>query len=237
MLKFLFWVLLLGNALAFAAGRGYLGDIGGKDREPGRLANQLNAAQIRILTASAAVETAPAAPVAAETPPAAAEPETPAPAPAAAKTIACYEIGPFPVADAHRFEAQLAPLGLGNRIARQTIGEASSFIVYIPPLANKEAAEKKAGELRALGVASFFIIPDNTPMRWAISLGVFKTEQAAQNHLASLNKQGVRTARVAPRPGANTRMSFQLRDLSAENKAKVERIRLAFPNQETKFCK
>jgi hypothetical protein len=221
MLKFFFWLLLLANALAFAASRGYLGDFGGKDREPARLANQLNAAQIRIVPASAAVEAPPPA----------------APPPAAPKAIACYEIGPFPIADANRFDAQLTPLGLGGKVTRHTIGEASSYIVFIPPLASKEAAEKKSAELRALGVGNFFVIPDNTPMRWAISLGVFKTEQAAQNQLAALNKQGVRTARVGPRPGANTRMSFQLRDLSADSKARVERIRLGFPGSETRFCK
>jgi hypothetical protein len=240
MLKFFFWLLLLANALAFAASRGYLGDFGGKDREPARLANQLNAAQIRIVPASAALAApAPAAP-AAEPAPAVAAVEAPPPAappPAAPKAIACYEIGPFPIADANRFDAQLTPLGLGGKVTRHTIGEASSYIVFIPPLASKEAAEKKSAELRALGVGNFFVIPDNTPMRWAISLGVFKTEQAAQNQLAALNKQGVRTARVGPRPGANTRMSFQLRDLSADSKARVERIRLGFPGSETRFCK
>jgi hypothetical protein len=38
--------------------------------------------------------------------------------------------------------------------------------VYIPPQGSKEGAEKKAGELRALGVSNYFIMSDNSPLRW-----------------------------------------------------------------------
>ncbi|HEY5801462.1 MAG TPA: SPOR domain-containing protein [Burkholderiaceae bacterium] len=235
MLKFFFWLLLLANALAYAAHRGYLGELGTGEREPARLTAQLNADKIKMVPASVAT---------AEPPPKAEPvPETPAPSPAPAvvavqkPAVACYEIGTFTAPEAKKFETALAPLGLPGKIARVSTAEASSHMVYIPSLGSKDAADKKAAELRALGVENFFVMPDNTPLRWGISLGVFKTEQAAQNHLAALVKQGVRSARVAARLSSNTKISLQLRDLSAENKARVEKVRLGFPNQDTRLCK
>jgi hypothetical protein len=184
-LKFIFWSLLAVNAALFAYGQGYLGHFSGNEREPARLLNQLNANQLTIVSAERAGH-----------PPAAAGGADAASAPAEGKAapqpLACVEIGSFVIADARRFEARLAALELGDRQSRRNLPgtEISSYIVNIPPLGSKEAADKKAAELRALGVTNYFVMSDNTPMRWAISLGVFKSESAAQNQLAALVKPG-----------------------------------------------
>jgi hypothetical protein len=107
----------------------------------------------------------------------------------------------------------------------------------MPPQGSKEGADKKAAELRALGVTNYFIMSDNSPLRWAISLGVFKTESAAQNQLAALMKQGVRTARITPRMSGSKLLAFQFRDVDGALKAKLEQIRGGFPNTETHACK
>lgn len=226
MLKFIFWSLLAVNAALFAYGRGYLGHFSGNEHEPERLLNQLNANKLAIISADkanagAAVAAAAAAP--------AAKPEV----------QACVEIASFVLADARRFEHQLDALNLGDRQSRHNLPgtEVSSYIVYIPSQGSKEAADKKAGELRGLGVSNYFIMQDNSPLRWGISLGVFKTEGAAQNQLAALMKQGVRTARVAPRMSGSKLLAFQFRDVDAELKAKLEKIRSAYPNAETRSCK
>ena len=54
MLKFIFWSLLAVNAALFAYGQGYLGHFSGNEREPARLANQLNANQLTIVSAEQA---------------------------------------------------------------------------------------------------------------------------------------------------------------------------------------
>ncbi|HEX5341878.1 MAG TPA: SPOR domain-containing protein [Duganella sp.] len=224
MLKFIFWSLLAVNAALFAYGRGYLGHFSGNEHEPERLLNQLNADRLAIISA----EKANAASVAATTP---AAPDV--------KPEACVEIASFVLADARRFESQLEPLKLGDRQSRHNLpgSEISSYIVYIPPQGSKEGADKKAGELRALGISNYFIMSDNSPLRWGISLGVFKTEGAAQNQLAALMKQGVRTARVAPRMSGSKLLAFQFRDVDPDLKAKLEKIRAGFPNTETRSCK
>jgi hypothetical protein len=222
-LKFIFWSLLAVNAALFAYGRGYLGHFSGNEREPERLLNQLNADKLAIISAekanNAGVAAAPDAPD--------------------VKPEACVEIGSFVLADARRFEGQLEPLKLGDRQSRHNLPgtEISSYIVYIPPQGSKEGADKKAGELRALGISNYFIMSDNSPLRWGISLGVFKTEGAAQNQLAALMKQGVRTARVAPRMSGSKLLAFQFRDVDPGLKARLEKIRAGFPDAESRSCK
>ena len=230
MLKFIFWSLLAINAALFAYGRGYLGHFSGNEREPERLLNQLNADKLAIISPEKANNAAAAV---------AASAAAAASAKAAPEVLACVEIASFVLADARRFEAQLAPLNLGDRQSRHNLPgtEVSSYIVHIPPQGSKEGADKKAAELRGLGVTNYFIMSDNSPLRWGISLGVFKTEGAAQNLLAALMKQGVRTARITPRMSGSKLLGFQFREVDAPLKAKLEQIRAAYPNTETRACK
>nr|WP_229223795.1 SPOR domain-containing protein [Duganella sp. sic0402] len=224
-LKFIFWSLLAVNAVLFAYGRGYLGHFSGNEREPERLLNQLNANKLAIISAEKAHHAAEASAVAEAKP--------------APQMQACVEIGSFVLADARRFEAQLETLKLGDRQSRHNLPgtEVSSYIVYIPSQGSKEAADKKAGELRGLGVTNYFIMSDNSPLRWGISLGVFKTENAAQNQLAMLMKQGVRSARVAPRMSGSKLLAFQFRDVDTDLKAKLEKIRAGYANADLRNCK
>ena len=87
-------------------------------------------------------------------------------------------MGNFLLADGRRFEAQVAALDLGDRQSRRNVAgqEISSYMVYIPPQGSKEGADRKAGELKQLGVTNYFIMNESSPLRWGISLGVFKSE-------------------------------------------------------------
>ena len=232
MLKFVFWLLAGVNLLVLAIGQGYLGSFRTETREPARLKNQLQAGKFTLLTQEQA--TAPAAPPAAE------EAEKPVAAvPAPPTTYACTEVGNFLLADGRRFEAQVAALDLGDRQSRRNVAgqDISSYMVYIPPQGSKEGAERKAGELKQLGVKNYFIINEGSAQRWGISLGVFKSETSAQSQLASLNKQGVHSARVAPRYSASKQFAYQFRDLDAATRARLAEITKQFEEQELRSCK
>jgi len=41
-------------------------------------------------------------------------------------------------------------------------------------------ALKKAAELKARGVEEYFVVADEGPYRWAVSLGVFRNEEAGE---------------------------------------------------------
>lgn len=237
MLRLAFWSLLALNAAVFAYAQGLFGSKGG-EHEPARLKRQFNTAKMTLLTreqAEAAAQAAPApgtdaaeAGVQASAPATAAPaPAAPAPAataaPAAAPAFACTEIGPFDSGDARRFEVRLAALDLGERRTRQAIPaqDVTSWLVNIPPQASREAAERKAAELRNLGVTDFYIMNGDSPLRNAISLGAFKTETGAQNLLAQLTKQGVHTARITPRGPQSMHYVYRVRALDAATRKRI----------------
>jgi hypothetical protein len=227
-LKFIFWLLLAVNGALYAYGQGYLGHFSGNEREPARLKNQLNASQLSLMPATKA-----------EAAVSALKPDAALPAEKKTETIACVEIGNFVLADARRFEALVAPLELGDRQSRHNLPgtEISSYIVYVPSQGNKEGADKKVAELRGLGVTNYFIMSDNPTMRWGISLGVFKSEAAAQSQLATLQKQGVHSARVAPRYSGSKLLAYQFRDITGAIKAELEDRLKGFSEQEVRSCK
>ena len=225
MLKLIFWSLLCINGLLLAYGQGYLGNFKGNEREPARMRNQVNADKL-VLVSSASATAQAAAP-------------KEEPAPAAPEALACIEIGPFNAAEAKRFDTQLARLELGKRISTINVPstEITSHIVFIPSLGSKENADKKAAELKNMGVSNYFIMNDNSPMKWAISLGVFKSENAAKTLLAALNKQGVTSAKIVGRGTSATRLNYQLRDIDQDTRAKIEAIAEKFPSQDARSCK
>jgi cell division septation protein DedD len=229
-LKFLFWALLCINGVLLAYGRGYLGNFKGNEREPARMKGQVNADKLVLVPAATAVAAKAAGPA----PAPAAEPVAAAPA-----LIACVEIGNLTAQEARRFDNRIAVLGQSLQSARQnvTTTEVGSYMVHIPPQATREAADRKAEELKNLGVTNFYVIPDNTPMKWAISLGVFKSENAAKTLLAALNKQGVQGARISARGTQVSRVNYRFRGIDAATREKLDRIAAGFQGQRTRDCK
>jgi hypothetical protein len=244
-LRFVFWSLLFLNAALFVYAQGFLGSSKGSEEERARIKPQLEPGRLTLLTseqaeAAKAVPPAPAASEAAAQPAeAASAPAEPAPAAAAARPLACIDVGTFSAGESKRFESRLASLDLGERQSRQAVQaqDVTSYLVNIPPQASKEAAERKAGELRELGVTNFFIMSGDSPMKWAISLGVFKTESGAQTLLAQLNKQGVHSARITPRGPQTTRFSYRFRDIEAAQRERIVSVADAVSSAEVKNCR
>jgi hypothetical protein len=224
MLRIIFWILLIANGALFAFHQGYF-DSSHEKKEPQRLLAQFNADKLKLLPASAANAAPPEAP-----------PVLPAPAVEPQKTVSCLEIGNFSSSDAKRFEERLVPLSLEQKPPRLKVEEVASHMVYIPPLGSKEAAEKKVAELRKLGVENFFIMQDGSGYRWGISLGVFKTAQAAKNQLADLNKLGVRGARIGTRSIASDKVFYRLRNLNTDSAQALDKIMSDFPEQKQREC-
>lgn len=225
MVKFVFWALLAANALLFAYGRGMLGSADGELREPARLTKQLAADKLVLLSG----EQAQALAAAAKAGDGAAEEEAEveeAPAPArapATPAYACLETEAFAAPDARRFETRLARLELGARQMRLAVPyqEVTSHLVYLPPNGGKEGAERRVAELRERGISDYFIMQGDSPMRWAVSLGAFKTEASARTLAAELAKKGVQGVRVLPRGPQSNRFAYRFRDIDAPTRARI----------------
>ena len=197
MLKFIFWSLLCINGVLFAYGRGYLGNFKGNEREPARMKNQVNADKLALVPAAAAAG-APSRP---------SRRRPPAPnrrrAPRRRWSPASRSATSTPQ-EARRFDNRIAALGLAQQPVRQNVaghrGHAATWCTSRRRPA-REAADRKAEELKNLGVTNYYVMPDNTPMKWAISLGVFKSENAAQD-LAGRAEQAGRARRAHQRRAA-----------------------------------
>lgn len=218
MLRFFFWSLLVLNAFLLAFNLGYLGHWSLDTHEPERLKKQHHADQLKLLTAAEAVS--PSEPASEKKP----------------EVIACLEVGNFQQNDIPKFEEKLKSLAMGDRQSRINVVDVATHMVFIPSQGSKEGADKKAGELRRLGINDFYIVQDQSNLRWGISLGVFKTEEAAKLHLNNLSNKGVRSARIGPRTVSTNKFAFQFRAMSAEEKSKYDVIKAEFPAQENRNC-
>lgn len=218
--RLLFFVLLLVNAIAFMLLEGWLGSSAPRG-EPERLTNQLRPGQI-------VLGEPPEAPAAEQdqaplSDPAAIEAAAPANAPADAATS--------PPEPAHKAAAPALPAacvrfaGLSGDQASDMIerarraskaltiddaraGTPNGWWVYVPPQGSRDAADGKVAELRALGVKDLYILQDAGPNQYAVSLGVFKTETSARQMLGRLQAQGVRSARVSQRNSETHRIEI-----------------------------
>ena len=238
MLKFVFWALLGANGVLLAYGQGLLGQPADAAREPARLKNQLAPERMQQLTPTQARQAAASAAPAPQAEVAAPLPE-PAPAPVTRDLVACVQAGPFSTADARRFEARVARLGLAPRQSRIEIPyqEVTSRLVYLPPNGGREGAQRRVAELRERGVTNFFIMQNDTsPLRYAISLGVFKSDGAAQKLVADLQRQGVRGVRILPRGPQVTRAGYQYRQIEAAERDRLTGIADNYNGVEVTRC-
>ena len=156
--------------------------------------------------------------------------------PPKAALVACLELGAFNAGEVARVQQALEPLALGSRLSQRRAEEIASYWVFIPPQRNRQAANQKAAELKKLGVEDFFIVQEDPKFRFAISLGVFKTEEAARSRLAELRTKGVRTARVGPKETSVQKVYFTVREVSEALVSRLNDLRQNFAGSELKDC-
>lgn len=116
--------------------------------------------------------------------------------------LRCLQWNDLAAADADRLERLVAERFAGASRARSVppvLAANAGWWVFIPPLANRAEAERKASELKRLAVPEFFIVQEAGANRFAISLGIFSSEEAANERLNELREKGVRSARVGER--------------------------------------
>jgi hypothetical protein len=219
-MRTVFFILALANAAYFAYSWAGAGAEASGDAQI--VGQQLNPEKIRLLTpeqVSALTRRSEAS-----------KPET------AKLSGACLEWGGVADADAARAAQALEPLGLGARLAQRKHEEATTYWVYIGPVANRQAATQKAAELKRLGVDDYFVVPDDPKWRNAISLGVFKTEEAAKARLDALRAKGVKSATSGARETQPGKTYFQVREANATVTAKLNELKSGFAGTEVREC-
>ncbi|MGB9092905.1 MAG: SPOR domain-containing protein [Gallionella sp.] len=191
----------------------------------------------------AAVPVAPVAPSVAVAVPAAAPAAAPAkaasipdhPAATAASssdTTACLEWGDFSGPDLARATAALTAMQLAGKLSRRQVEHDRGYWVYFPPLRNRAAVNRKIAEIKALGITDYFVVQGSGRWQNAISLGVFKTREAAQNYLNYMHTKGVHTAKVGERASKLKATIFMLDGLDAATVVKLTELQKDFPGSE-----
>ncbi|MCG2575378.1 SPOR domain-containing protein [Dechloromonas sp. XY25] len=260
-MKVLVFLLVLANLLFYAFTAGYFGRPDNPDA--GRGDQQITPERLRIMSRGEAPSTTAPARKAEPVPEnAPAKPEAePAPAPAPAATSAADEAAPkaelvketvadkpdnapaclawrqLTVAEADKIAALMGKRFADYKLSRKIVaGESNGWWVYIPSLPGKPEADKKAGELRDLGVTDFFIVQDGTS-RHAISLGIFSSEKGGNERLAELKAKGVRSAVMGPRPSKDTFVALQAKGPGAKRPAVIAAVAEAIQKNEALACK
>ena len=225
-MRLLFIVLVLLNLLTLASAQGWLGTASPRG-EPERLSNQLNPDRIVLGApeepgASTRAQAALPAPAPAPAPAPGGEsgqptvadagappPDTAPPPPPEPPPEACVAYSGLAEtqADALITAVQSTQPDLGIR--RSTTSTPTAWWVRIPAEGGREGAERRIDGLRALGITEYFIVQEPGPNRFAVSLGLFKTEAKAQQHFAFLRNKGVQEAGVAPRTATVHRIELR----------------------------
>lgn len=192
MLRRLGLLLILVNLLFFTWTQGWLDGLIGPsahpDREPERLARQVNPHTIRILPPDAAAS--------ASLPPAAVT--------AAAAAPSCLEAGPFAtgasVSAIATLQAALPP-GSWSEVKVERPG---TWIVYIGRFPDREALAQRVDELRRARIVHEEL-SGRAELEPGLSLGRFDRRAAAERSLEQLAQRGVRGARVVELVAPTTR--------------------------------
>lgn len=153
---------------------------------------------------------------------------------AAAAPAACVEWGAFGGAEVARADAAIAALALPADALQRRVADVDGYWVHMPPLKTRVEVDRKVGELKALGVEEFFVVQDAGPWRNAVSLGLFKNEEAARAELERLRQRGVRSATVVRREKLLKQVTFYLREPDPATVARLTDLQRDFPATEIK---
>ncbi|CAG0953840.1 hypothetical protein BURK1_00345 [Burkholderiales bacterium] len=208
-MRTVFVLLLLANLTLF----GYTRLDVGAGGEAVRLAEQIQPDRIKLLTPQEVAALGPAK--------------------VAALADVCVEWGPFSDADRGRALAELEPLAIGKLTTQRRVDAAGTWAAMLSPFANRPAADRRASELRQQNVRDVSVI-DAPGGRYAIAIGVFRSEDAANAHAADLSRQGIASAAAAQRTQSVTQSLIVVRDPPANVVARLRELQGTWPGAELK---
>lgn len=231
--------LLFANCAYFAWSQGFLAPAGlapESAREPQRMAQQIRPEALHVAPAAAVpLPSAAVAPSVQEAAPALEPAPVASPAEAAAPATTCLQAGPFELGQSQALRQALAAAGVPAAAwSLEPIAPAERWIVYMGRYTDADALEKKRTELRAMRVDTAPITqPALAP---GLSLGVFSSQESANEHLAQLARRGVRTARVVTDPREPTSARLRLPAADAALREQVQGLGAAMAGRTLAPC-
>lgn len=154
---------------------------------------------------------------------------------AAPRATNCAEWGEFSGEDLARAQQALSLMKLGDNLTQRAVERNHGYWVYIPPLKKRSSVEKKIAQLKERGIKDYFVVQEKGKWQNAISLGVFKTQDAADKYIAMLRSKDVRTAKVGERLSKLKYTVFVIKDLDSGTTDKLNALQKEFPDSELKL--
>jgi len=156
------------------------------------------------------------------------------PARAASLADVCLEWGPFSDGDRARALAELEPLGLGKLVTLKKVDAPMAYWTFLPPFATRAAAGKRVDELKAEGLTDAAVV-DSGPQRFAIALGAWRTEDAANAQQAALAQKGIGGVKVGPRQQTLAQTTLVVRDPQTAAAARIKELSSSYPGSELRI--
>lgn len=144
----------------------------------------------------------------------------------------CYQWGGLVADDIDRAQKILAEAELPNKLNQHQLTQPSGYWVFMGPLKSREQVRVALVQLKALGVTDYYPLLDEGTSQYSISLGVFKTEVAAQVYLAKLKDKGVENIQFGQHEKAADVVTITLGPLVVGVLAKLDILRKNFPNSQ-----
>jgi hypothetical protein len=215
-LKALAILLLVANAVAFAWWNGFLTQWLGDGREPERMQTQVAASKAKLVS------------LAKLTPP----------VPTAALVL-CIDYPSAAESKAQELESAIRAVVTAKAAAlkldKEQTTEGGNFLVFLAPSQSLREAQRKLFELKRVGIEDVALIGEGD-LKWAISLGVFGTEEAGRNRTVQLSRVGIPGAKVGPRSAVVNRVAMKARVSDAELKTALFALAQSTLGADAKAC-
>ena len=198
----------------------------------------LNADKIKLLALQSASSPASAPAPASSGVPLTLSPVAAVSAPVAAAPVAlpkdanCAEWGEFSGDDLVRAQQALAALKLGDKLTLRSVEQDHGYWVYIPPMKKRSQVESKIAQLKERGVKDYFVVQEKGRWQNAISLGVFKSNEAAQKFLDVLSAKEVGSLKLGVRKSKLKFTVFVMKGLDEGMKDKLKVLQKGFADSE-----
>lgn len=131
----------------------------------------------------------------------------------------CLEIGALSTPTLNDTLTKLAGLG---KISPRSVPATPGYLVYLPARETHEQSERLAQDLRDKGEQQAVVIREASPQRYAISMGLYNTADAATARVASLAARGVTEARIVQRTERSPRHFVQISEIAGSQRPTLQ---------------
>lgn len=152
--------------------------------------------------------------------------------PAGGAAAACLEWGPFPPAESRAARAALDALDPPVQVSDRTVSVTSGFWAYLAPLPGRQEQERRVAALRRAGVQDVRPVDAEGPWHGAVSLGLFRTADAAAARQAALARMGIDGVRTGPHELRSGQAAFLIRASDGAQGRRLEALRARFQGAE-----